>query len=141
MIRLCTCLVLSLLLVATDARGEETAAPLRAVELTFLKAEAGQREKLKSFIVQNWFEMDRIAKQQGLLRAYTVLDTGSDEGPWNLLVSVTYHDERGYTGVAEAFEKIRQAHQTVLVDGKALAQLGKIVESKRLLEDPAHAVP
>jgi hypothetical protein len=83
--------------------------------------------------------MDKIAKDQGLMSAFTVMDTGTDDGPWNVLVSVTYMDERGYPGIAEAFEKIRRAHTPVLVDGKALRELGSIVESKRLFEDPAHA--
>jgi hypothetical protein len=73
------------------------------------------------------------------MSAFTVMDTGTDEGPWNVLVSVTYMDEQGYPGIEEAFEKIRSAHTTVLVDGKGLRELGSIVDSKRLFEDPAHA--
>jgi hypothetical protein len=111
----------------------------RAVELTFLKSNPGEREQLKSFIVLNWFAMDRIAKEQGLMSAFTVMDTGTDEGPWNVLVSVTYMNEKGYEGIAEAFEKIRRAHTTVRVGGKALRELGSIVESKRVFENPAHA--
>jgi hypothetical protein len=116
-----------------------SAATARAVELTFLKAAPGERENLKRFIVLNWFAMDAIAKQQGLMQAYTVLDSGSDDGPWNLLVSVTYMDAKGYEGIAEAFEKIRRAHQTVPVDGKTLRDLGRIVESKRVFESPERA--
>jgi hypothetical protein len=104
-----------------------------------LKAAPGERENLKRFIVLNWFAMDAIAKQQGLMQAYTVLDSGSDDGPWNLLVSVTYMDAKGYEGIAEAFEKIRRAHQTVPVDGKTLRDLGRIVESKRVFESPERA--
>ena len=110
----------------------------RAVELTFLKSNPGEREQLKSFIVLNWFAMDKIAKEQGLMSAFTVMDTGTDEGPWNVLVSVTYMNEKGYEGIAEAFEKIRRAHTTVRVGGKALRELGSIVESKRMFENPAH---
>ncbi len=110
----------------------------RAVELTFLKAHPGQREQLKQFIVLNWFAMDKAAREQGLMHAYTLMDTGSDEGAWNLLVSVTYTNELGYPGIAEAFERIRSAHRTVLVDGKGLRELGAIVDSRRLLEHPAH---
>jgi hypothetical protein len=107
----------------------------RAVELTFLKSLPGERENLKSFIALNWFAMDKIAKEQGLMQAYTVLDTGSDEGAWNVLVSVTYSDARGYVGIVDAFERIRRAHRTVLVDGKGLRELGRIVESKKTYED------
>jgi hypothetical protein len=116
-----------------------TSTDRRAVELTFLKSNPGEREQLKTFIVLNWFAMDKIAKEQGLMSAFTVMDTGTDEGPWNVLVSVTYMNEKGYEGIAEAFEKIRRAHTTVRVGGKALRELGSIVESKRMFENPAHA--
>ena len=104
----------------------------RAVELTFLKSNPGQRDQLKSFIVLNWFAMDKIAKERGLISAFTVMDTGTDDGPWNVLVSVTYMDARGYEGIAEGFEEIRRTHTTVLVDGKSLRELGSIVDSTRL---------
>jgi hypothetical protein len=56
-----------------------------------------------------------------------------------VLVAVTYTDARGYDGIAEAFETIRRAHTPVLVEGKALRDLGAIVESKRVYEDIAEA--
>jgi hypothetical protein len=127
------------LTVFTGAGTAASAPERRAIELTFLKANPGQREQLKEFIVLNWFAMDKVAKQQGLMSAFTVMDTGTDEGPWNVLVSVTYMNEKGYEGIAEAFEKIRRAHTTVRVGGKALRELGSIVESKRMFENPAHA--
>ncbi len=107
-----------------------------AVELTFLKSLPGQRENLKQSIVHNWFAMDKIAKAQGLMSAFTVMDTGSDKGTWNVLVSVTYMNERGYEGIAEAFEKIRRAHIPV---GKPSRELGTIVDSKKMFENPSHA--
>jgi hypothetical protein len=48
-------------------------------------------------------------------------------------------DDKGYQGIIEPFEKIRRAHTPVLVDGKSLRDLGSIVDSKRLFENPAHA--
>lgn len=132
---------ISILLLAVAAQfplGAQTV-ERRAVELTFLKANPGLREQLKSFIVLNWFAMDKIAKEQGLMSAFTVMDTGTDEGPWNVVVSVTYRDERGYDGIAEAFEWIRRAHTPVRVEGKSLRDLGSVVESKRVFENPAHA--
>jgi hypothetical protein len=124
---------------ASPKSANAPAAERRAVELTFLKSLPGQREQLKAFIVANWFAMDKIAKDQGLMAAYSVMDTGSDEGPWNVLVSVTYNNERGYEGIIEAFEKIRAAHKTVRIDGKGLKELGAIVESKKVFENPAHS--
>ncbi|MCE2914425.1 MAG: hypothetical protein LW768_02565 [Rubrivivax sp.] len=111
------------------------AAPTRrAVELTFLRALPGQRERLAQFIVANWFEMDRIAKLQGLMDDYRLLDSGTDDDDWHALMVVTYHDERGYPGIAEAFERIRRAHTTVRIDGKGLRELGSIILSRRTLE-------
>ena len=110
----------------------------RAVELTFLKSNPGQREQLKSFIVQNWFVMDKIAQNQGLMRAFTVMDSGTDEGPWNVIVAVTYPNDKGYDGIVEAFDKIRRAHTVVRIEGKTLRELGSIIETKRMFESPAH---
>jgi hypothetical protein len=105
-----------------------------AVELTFLQSRPGQLAALRRFVELNWFEMDRIAVQQGLMKDYVALDSGSDDGPWNLLVVVTYNNPAGYRGIAEAFERIRSAHRTVLVDGLHLRELGRIVESKTLFD-------
>jgi hypothetical protein len=133
--------LLAVLVLSTGAPPARATPPQnrRAVELTYLKSAPGQREPLKQFIVRNWFAMDRIAVQQGLMRSFTVMDTGTDDGPWNVLVTVTYTDARGYDGIAEAFETIRRAHTPVLVDGKTLRDLGAIVESKRVYEDIAEA--
>lgn len=119
--------------VANDTPPASDAAPRVAVELTFLKALPGERERLVRFIEDNWFAMDRIAVSQGLMRDYRVLETGHDDGPWNVLVEVTYADARGYAGIVDAFERIRAAHRTVPVDGKGLRELGAIVESMQTL--------
>lgn len=134
-------LAATLVLAAVLADANPAPAGARAVELTSLKSQPGQRENLKRFIVLNWFAIDRITREQGSLHAYTVMDTGSDDGPWNVVVAMTYRDARGYSGIAQAFEKIRKSHRTVLVDGKALQALGSVVEAVQLLEDPADAAP
>jgi hypothetical protein len=105
--------------------------------MTFLKSLPGERDRLRQFIVRNWFAMDAVARERGLMSAYTVLDTATDEGDWNLVVVVTYPDTRGYEGIAAEFETIRRAHQTVLIDGKGLRELGAVVGSKRTFENPA----
>ncbi len=114
----------------------QTAADSRrvAVEFTYLLALPGERERMVEYIHRNWFVMDAIAKTQSLIDEYRVMDTGSDEGPWNVIVEVTYRDARGYEGVREAFEKIRAAHREVLIDGKRLRDLGKIVDSNKTFE-------
>jgi hypothetical protein len=136
---------IALLTIAVDLRAESDPQPSRiagsdrvAVELTFLKAKPGERERLVRFIELNWFEMDRIAAGQGLMRDYRVLETGTDEGAWNVLVEVTYTDERGYAGIVDTFEAIRKAHRSMAVGGKGLRDLGTIVESKKTyLRTPA----
>lgn len=131
-------LLLVLALPVLNSASAASASPnKRAVELTFLKSNPGQREQLKAFIVANWFAMDKIAKQKGLIASFTVLDSGTDEGPWNLLVSTTYLNDKGYDGVAEAFEKIRLAHKTLRIEGKTFEDLGAVVDSKKLFEVPA----
>ena len=135
----CFFITFFLLLGASNISAKETS--LQAVEMTFLKSAPGQRDNLKQFILLNWFAMDKIAKEQGLIESFTVMDSGTDEGTWNVLVSVTYNNARGYEGIVTEFEKIRKAHITVKVDGKALRDLGSIVESKKLLQDPKHHTP
>jgi hypothetical protein len=110
----------------------------RAVELTFLKSLPGQRENLKRFITLNWFALDATAVSRGLMHSYKILDSGSDDGPWNLLVSVTYNDERGYEGIREAFELIRKSHKAIPVESKTLPDLGSIVNSTKLYENTDH---
>ncbi len=107
----------------------------RAVELTFLKSNPGMREALRHFVELNWFAMDAIAKQRGLIDHFSVVDTGTDEGDWNVLVSVSYPNELGYDGIQTEFEAIRAAHKTVLVNGKKLPELGRVVQSIKTYED------
>ena len=129
---------------AGDTPGATDTTRRVAVELTFLKAHPGERARLVRFIEENWFAMDRIAVTQGLMHDYRVLDTGRDDGPWNVLVEVTYTDERGYAGIVDAFERIRAAHRTVTIDGKGLRDLGAIVTSKQTfttLPQPAPPAP
>jgi hypothetical protein len=132
-----SCFVLASSVYASAAATKDPtrASAQHAVELTFLKSNSGARDKLKQFIVSNWFAMDEIAVKQGLMSAYTILDSGDDDGDWNLIVKVTYPNDKGYDGIKDEFEKIRQTHKTILVDGKGLRDLGKIVSSKKLFED------
>ncbi|MGN6151092.1 MAG: hypothetical protein ACTHOH_03665 [Lysobacteraceae bacterium] len=118
------------------------ATPRVGVELTFLKSRPGERDDLIRFIEANWFAMDRIAVAQGLMRDYRLLEASDDAGDWDVVVEVTYRDERGYAGVTEAFERIRAAHRTVTVDGQdRLAAFGKIVASRRTLTRAIPAPP
>jgi hypothetical protein len=112
--------------------GEAVTDHVVAVEYTFLKSHPGQRDALSRFIVANWFAMDDGAIARGQIRSYQLLDDEKGED-WDVVVAVTYHNRSGYEGIAGEFEKIRQAHRTVLVDGKTLRDLGRIVSSRKLL--------
>jgi hypothetical protein len=102
-------------------------------ECTFLRAQPEKRDRLKRFIRANWFAMDLIAQQQGLVNSFQLLEPRQQEGnsnearEWDLLVKVGYPTPGGYSDIAEAFEVIRRAHTTVLIDGLDFRALGQIV--------------
>ncbi|MBC7922409.1 MAG: hypothetical protein H7Z75_15120 [Ferruginibacter sp.] len=102
-------------------------------EYTYLKSFDGQHEQLLRFIEKNWFAMDSIASRQGLMVDYELFETGEKEtGDWNVVVAVAYPSRNGYEAIEEKFESIRRGHVKVLIEGKDLAQLGRIVLSQKL---------
>jgi hypothetical protein len=106
---------------------------LRAVEHTTLEALPGQRARLIEFIRVNWFAMDAEAVRQGLMVSYQLLEKADDKGPGEVIVAVTYPTAEGYDAVRERFEAIRRAHRKVLIEGKDLPALGRVVGSRRFL--------
>ena len=102
--------------------------------LTYLKAKEGQKADLRAFIQKNWFAMDKRALEQGLLKQYHLLENSDATKEWDFVVMVQYRDETGYEGVKVEFEKIRQAHQHVLVNGKGIADVGRVVKAEEFLE-------
>lgn len=121
---------------AQDAAGVEAQAPAatKVVQRTLLKANPGQREALAQFIVANWFAMDKVAVSQGLFTGYRLLENPVADDSWDLVVEVGYPTAEGYDDPATraGFDAIRAAHTTVLIDGKSLRELGRIVGSERL---------
>lgn len=101
---------------------------------TYLKATDGVRADLKAFLQQNWLAMDKQATEQGLFKQYHLLENDDSTKRWDFVIVVQYRDEKGYEGVKVEFEKIRQNHQRVLVNGKGMAELGKIVNTEEFLE-------
>lgn len=101
----------------------------RAVGVTWLKANPENAEMLYQYLSLNWLVMDQKAVEQGVFVAYQLLENSGDEDDWDFLMIVTYKDDKGYNGVKAEFDAIRAAHKEVLVDGKSLRQLGKIVRS------------
>ncbi len=99
---------------------------------TYLKSIDGHKSDLKQIVLQNWFEMDRIAKEQGLIRDYMLLENMSDNDStdWDYIVAVEYFTKSTYADIAEEFEKIRQSHKTVKVNGMSFADVGKVVRSE-----------
>lgn len=108
--------------------------PVRAVEWTFLKSNPGDRDRLRQFIILNWFALDARAKAEGLMLSYRVLDSGDDADPWNLAVEVIYPDARGSDAIMTRFNQLRAEHTKVLIEGKDLKDLGRIVSSRRVFE-------
>jgi hypothetical protein len=76
--------------------------------------------------------MDRIAVERGIMASYQQLIAAGDGAPWNVVVIVGYPGAGGYREIAPQFEEIRAAHKPILVEGKGLAELGRIVETRRL---------
>ncbi len=105
---------------------------------TYLKATAGNRESLRDFVEKNWFAMDAIAVERGLFKSYRLIEniTEADTpgGPeWDFIVAVEYFGDQTYSDIRQAFEEIRSRHETVLVEGKSLRDLGRIVRSERVV--------
>jgi hypothetical protein len=90
--------------------------------------------QLERYVRANWFAMDEVAVNRGLFVSYLWLDTGSDEGPWNAIVMVTYRDTKGFAGIEKDWREIKAAHREVLIDGAKQADLGRVVESREFFE-------
>jgi len=94
---------------------------------TFLKAVDNRRAELGRFISLNWLPMDRAGIEAGIF-TYAVLHEAVDDPDCDFVMEVGYVDPGGYSGsVVETFTAIKNAHQTVLVDGMGLRELGTIL--------------
>ncbi len=113
------------------AGAAPAARPTLVEEWTFLKSLDPDPAKLIAFIEANWFAMDRIAVAEGLFNSYA-LYRAEDEGDWNLAVVVGYPDAAGSAAILDRFNAIRAAHKPVLIDGKRLADLGRITGNRKV---------
>ena len=93
---------------------------------TLLKAIEGRREALGRFITLNWLAMDRIGIDAGLFTHATLYEVVGDPD-CDFVVEVGYIDPDGYDAVADRFAALRSAHATVLVDGRGLSELGRVI--------------
>lgn len=127
-----TFLFIALCAVPNLAQHGKTVAPERVWELTYLKARQGQSERLVQFIEKNWFALDKIAAEQKLINSYRLIKNKNVVNQnWDAVVAVEYLNPLGYNGIKKEFEKIRAAHQTILIDGLQLSDLGSIVKSEK----------
>jgi hypothetical protein len=119
---------------SANEKSGSAAGGVRVVTLTYLHAKPGRLAQLERFVRANWFAMDEVAVQQGLFVSYEWLDTGSDEGPWNAIVMVTYNDEKGFEGIQQRWATIQSAHQEVRPDAMGMRDLGQVLETRKVLE-------
>ena len=105
---------------------------------TYLRAKEGRKDLLHRFIRENWFAMDSMAVQQGLFRQYELIENlgQQDSLAWDFMVAVEYYTEGTYADIAESFERIRDAHSTVRIDGLDFPALGTIVASETVRKHP-----
>lgn len=119
--------------VSASAQQFPSSKNVQVYEYTFIKSHDAKPEKAIEYIVKNWFAMDKLAAEKGLLVEYNVFEANADaKAEWNIVVAVGYPTERGYEAIAEEFTAIRQQHKKILVDGKDFKDLATIVGSRKM---------
>ena len=99
---------------------------------TYLKSKPNYKKELKETILKNWFVMDSIAKEKGLIKSYELIENiNQDESTeWDFIVAVEYFTQGNYTDIAEEFEKIRESHNTTKINGLSFGEVGTVVKSE-----------
>lgn len=99
---------------------------------TYIKSANEQKANLKEFLKKNWFVMDSIAVKQGLFNDYELIENVSknDTLEWDFIVAVEYFTTGAYADIADKWQAISKAHQTVRINGFGFKDLGKIVKSE-----------
>ena len=128
---------------AVRAAGPAASARPQAIVHTYLQALPGRRADLAKFIELNWLVMDRRGIAQGIFSHAVLLDVaetsvGDAAERYDFVMEVGYLTPGGYPDVETKFTAIRKAHKTVLVDGRGLGELGRIL-GERLLRPLAAA--
>lgn len=105
---------------------------------TYIKAKNQQKERLKQFIVKNWFAMDSMAVRQGLFNDYRLMENTdtAEKAEWDIIVAVEYYTRGTYDDIKEAWQPIRAAHEKVLINGLDFPELGSIIRSEKLTLSP-----
>lgn len=97
-------------------------------QLTYLKAEPGQIERLERFITLNWFGPDERARGKGYIDGFLLLRGTEADPSWDLVVIDIFPDIDSQGKARQRYrEEIMPGHQKQLVDGMDFPSLGKIV--------------
>lgn len=125
---------LIVLSVSINALGQQTDSQ-NTWTYTYLKAKEGQKEHLKQFLEKNWFAMDSIAVQQGLFNDYQLIynNNTATEAQWDYIVAVEYFTTGTYSDIETEWLKIKEKHETILINGKNFPELGGVVGSQQLI--------
>lgn len=129
-------LLFTCIAIGNEHESDEPAPARTNWTFTYLKDITGSRNSLREFIEMNWFVMDELAVERGLFKSYRLIENITDsaqEQDWDFIVAVEYYEDQTYSDIRQQFEEIRAGHDTVLVDGKSLRELGRIVRSERVL--------
>jgi hypothetical protein len=118
-----------------EVKASETssASETKAVEITLLRSIDPNPNLAAQFIKANWFAMDEIARVRGLMTFFNLHIDPNPREDWNLIVQVGYPDVRGFDSIRHQWAEIVAAHQTVLIEGKRLPDLARVLGTRRLL--------
>jgi len=99
-----------------------------AWQMTYLKAEPGQRERLERFITLNWFGPDDRARHKGYIDGFLLLRGTKDDPSWDLVVIDIFPDDDSREKARQRYrDEIMPGHKKQLVDGMDFPSLGRIV--------------
>lgn len=120
--------------VATDGStpaASRASAPVWS--FTYLKAMPGRVADLERFLDANWFAMDRQAVAAGHLVDFQLLRGTPADSSWDLLEITIYRDSLQHAQADSLYRtRYRPAHTPVLIEGRGLRELGRIVRSETL---------
>jgi hypothetical protein len=126
--------VIALAVVPAKAEKLDAASSTVLIEQTYLKANAGLKGDLRTFIEHNWFVMDQKGVEQGIFTSFWLMEDVDENGAWDFVMAVGYPQLEGYENAETKpkFDAISKAHVPVPVNGRILKDLGKIVHHHRL---------
>ena len=80
--------------------------------------------------------MDRIAVSQGLFNDYKLIENTNknESSEWDFFVAVEYFTANTFSDIEEEWQVIKNNHQTILIDGKSMKELGSIVKSETVID-------